>query len=93
MAVQVTACVDMGEADRLPTFNRGTPMAESIIRSSDTPVAVTVFHSSNACYRLLPTTCLKYTKTHRKAFTSVVKVTNMLKTVHLIDVFPFDVKV
>lgn len=69
MAVQVTACVHVGEADRLPAPNWGTPVTEGITCSSNTPVAVAVFHCSDPCYRLLPTTCLKYIKTHSESVT------------------------
>lgn len=80
MAVQVTACVDMGEADCLPALYWGTPVAEGITCSSNTPVAVAVFHCSNPCYRLLPTTCLEYIKhTHSETFTEMLKVNDMLK--------------
>ncbi len=64
MAVQVTACVDMGEADRLPTLDRGAAVAQGVTCPSNTPVAVTVFHGSHPCYRLLPATCLAHTHTH-----------------------------
>ena len=61
VAVQITACVDMGEADRLATLDRGTSMAEGVTCASNTPVAVAVFHCSHPCYRLLPATCLTHT--------------------------------
>lgn len=62
MAVQVAACVDMGEADRLPALDRVTSMAQGVTCPSNTPVAVTVFDCSHPSHRLLPTT---YTHTHR----------------------------
>lgn len=61
MAVQVAACVDMGEADRLPALDRRTSMTQGVTRPSNTPVAVTVFHRCHPCYRLLPATCLTHT--------------------------------
>lgn len=75
MAVQVSACVDVGEPDRLPALYWGTPMAEGVTRSTNTPVAVTVFHCSNPCYRLLPATCPKHTNTHseQKSVTKILK--------------------
>lgn len=57
MAVQVTACVDMSEADRLPALDRDTPMASGVTCPTNTPVAVAVFNCSDSCYRLLPATC------------------------------------
>lgn len=62
MAVEVTACVDMGEADGLATLDRGTSMAQGITSAPNTPVAVTVFDCGHPSYRLLPTTCLKTQK-------------------------------
>lgn len=62
MAVEVTACVDVGEADGLAALDRGTSMAQGITGAPNTPVAVTVFDCGHPSYRLLPTTCLK---THR----------------------------
>lgn len=59
MAVEVTACVDVSEADSLATLDRGTSMAQGITGAPNTPVAVTVFDCGHPSYRLLPTTCLK----------------------------------
>lgn len=64
MAVQVSACVDMGEANCLPALDWGTSMAQGITCPSNTPVAVTVFHCSHPCDRLLSATCLTHTKEH-----------------------------
>lgn len=59
MAVEVTACVDVSEADGLAALDRGTSMAQGITGAPNTPVAVTVFDCGHPSYRLLPTTCLK----------------------------------
>lgn len=65
MAVEVTACVDMGEPDGLAALDRGTSMAQGITSAPNTPVAVTVFDCGHPSYRLLPTTCLKTHKNTR----------------------------
>lgn len=61
MAMQVTSCVDMSEANRLPTLNWGTSVAQGITGPANTPIAVAVFYCRNPCYRLLSTTCLRDT--------------------------------
>lgn len=81
MAVQVAACVDMGQADRLPALDRVTSMAQGVTCPSNTPVAVTVFDCSHPSHRLLPTT---YTHTHtqtvsRKALQRYSQWTNLGK--------------
>lgn len=43
MAVEVPACVDVGEADGLAAQDRGTAVAQGIAAPPDTPVAVAVF--------------------------------------------------
>lgn len=62
VAVEVTACIDMGETDILPTLDRGAPMAQGVQCPTDTPVAVTVLYRHHPCYRLLPATCLTHTQ-------------------------------
>lgn len=63
VTVEVTARVDVREANCLATLDWRAPIAEGAACSPNAPVAVTVFHCSNPCYGLLPTTCLKYIKT------------------------------
>lgn len=72
VAVQVSACVDVGEADGLAALHWGPPMAERVARPTDTPVAVTVFYSSDPRYRLLSTTCLTHTHTHSEQSSNAV---------------------
>lgn len=58
MAVEVPACVDVGEADGLAAQNRGTAVAQCVAAPPDTPVTVTVFDGGHSRHRLLSTACV-----------------------------------
>lgn len=55
VAVQVAACVDVGQADRLPTLYRGASFADAGGLAPHSPVAVAVVHICDSGHRLLPT--------------------------------------
>lgn len=58
MAVQVSACVDVGEADGLAAQDRGTSVAQGIAAPPDTPVAVAVLDCGHPRHRLLSAACV-----------------------------------
>lgn len=62
MAVEVPACVDVGETDGLAAQNRGTAVAQGVAAPPNTPVTVTVFHRGHPRHRLLPAACVKNNK-------------------------------
>lgn len=77
MAVEVAACVDVGEADGLAAHNRGTAVAQGVAAPPDTPVTVTVFDRGHARHRLLSTACVnnKHVETERRDVLLYEKVT------------------
>lgn len=55
VAVKVAACVDVGQADHLPTLYRGASFTNARRLAPDSPVAVAVVHTRDSGHRLLPT--------------------------------------
>lgn len=56
VAVKVTSCVDVSEADGLTTFDRSPTVTHAVPRPTNAPVTVTVLHCGNPGNRLLAAT-------------------------------------